>query len=183
MRVSEVDQGSERRRPARPAGASKQDQAALLHDHLCEHRRNAQILQLRDLGRDVVHNQRDLVSLLENVDAESSGVWHRDCDIHFRRVLEFRDLLFIQEPIRDFLCQAWGQRLFVQQPEDSFNLDGRGCAGSQIDIRTVVADHDLQIVSEFHGCRIEIARLPRACNIYAETAGQGQSSRAAPVGR
>lgn len=76
-----------------PVAPTTVDEAALLHDDVGQHRRQAEAFEARDVARDVTDDDGDAVALPEDIDAEVAHVAPAEGEVHLPGALEALDLL------------------------------------------------------------------------------------------
>jgi hypothetical protein len=91
--VDVIDDRRERRRLAGAGGAGHEDDSARLFRELCDHRRQAELVDAADPVRDRARDERDIAALAEDVDPEARDADDLVGDVELLVALEFRHAL------------------------------------------------------------------------------------------
>ena len=152
LRVDVVDHRRERRRFSRAGRPGAEDESALLVADLLEDRRQEQLADRQDAGRDDAQHEADRAPLLEDVASEASEVRHGVGDVDLEVVLELlllpsghdgerhRDRVFLHEP-----PHVRHRREHSVDPED------RERAHLEVEVGRLALHGDLQEIVDVHG--------------------------------
>jgi hypothetical protein len=151
--VAEVDHRGERRRLARARGADHEDEAALFHDEAREHRRQAQVRHLRDVGGDVADHQPARALLPEAVDAEIAEPRHGLREVEL--LVLGQDLLLsgVQHLVDDLLRLIPIHQRGVDGHDRALDLDADRRARRDEEVGGLLLGHQLQEFFDEHWVR------------------------------
>ena len=107
--VAVVDHGGEGSGFTGAGGAYQNDQAALAHDHVLEHRGQADLVELRDVSGNGAQHHARMILLHKYIHAETPYAFRADGEIAFLLQFEFGLLLIIHDGV--------GERLGVYRRE------------------------------------------------------------------
>ena len=161
--VDPIDHGGERRRLARAGGAGDEDETPLLLGERLDSRRQMQLLEGRDGGRDDPQRHGDGAALAKDVDAESRQAFGRVGEVEISRFLKLVVALRRERGDRaeDRVEIALGQARNVESLDAAVAPD-EGCAVElQVDVGRPEVDGTAQQ-------RVQVHRLPMsAASRYA----------------
>jgi len=168
-RVAVVEQGRQRRALARAGRADHQHQAALGHDHVGEHGRDAERLQRRDVDADEAHHHGAGAALAQGAQAEAPDADQRHRDVELSAVVELRQLIGVDHLGQQLVGRLAGQQFGRDGTADAVDLDQHRCMGRQVKVRRLLLGHQAhQLFHHAHlpphsgraaasGCRISRA--------------------------
>ena len=179
-RVDVVDHRGERRALAAAGGAGDEHQAALFLRDLLQHRRQAELVDRLDPGRDDAQHQADGAALLEDVAAEAAEPVDAVGEVDVLVLLELLDVLRAEDRLRHRLGVRAIEPLFLgRDDERAVDPHHRVAADLQVQVRRAAGHGDLQQVVDVHesqcawpctatvGVFIRLARLPVAAVVPA----------------
>ena len=148
--VAVVDHGRQRCRLARACCAGDEDEAALFHDKVQQHGRQAQFLERRHAASNVADDQRDRAALAENVDTEVANGPVQVGKIHFHLVFELAGLVLGLELVGDAPYALDIHRLGGDGRDDTVDLDVDRRAARNEQVRCLFFGHELEQSVQIH---------------------------------
>ena len=148
--VAMADHRRQRVRLARAGRAHHDDQPALGHHHVLQHRRQLQFADRRDLGLDRAQHHPAAAHLHERVDAEAPDAGGADREVHLLAFLELGGLTVVHQGARQFGGVAGRQRHAGHRYHLAVDLERRRKLGRQEQIGAIAAEHQpQQVLQEF----------------------------------
>src|SRR5690606_10232412 len=133
-------------------GPDHQDQPPPEHDEVLQDGRHGELIQVRQLARDIAHHQGDVTPLVENVDAEpaQSGLGNGEVDLEL--AIELLELL-LRHQLHCRLAHHLRRQLeLVHRHDLALDLDlDRGEAGHE-EVRSLLLDHQIEKWLYVHPC-------------------------------
>jgi hypothetical protein len=148
--VAVIEHRGDGRRLAGTGGADDQDQAALLHDQVGQHRRQLERIELGNVAEDEADDDADRAALAEDVDAEVADIRHAEGEVHLHRRLEGLDLIRRHQFEGDLFDHVRQHHLLVDRHGVALDLDVDRRAGGNENIRGLLFRHQLEQFVEDH---------------------------------
>src|SRR5687767_7424491 len=150
--VAVADHRRERGRFARAGAADEDHQAALGHRHVLQHRRQLQVVEVRDGGGDHAQHHADAAHLHEGVDAEAADAGRVDREVAFLLRLELRRLLVVHHRAAEHGGVLRGECLLRHRGHLAVDLHRRREAGGDEEVGALLRDQGAQQVVDELGC-------------------------------
>ena len=147
--VDLADDGRQRRDLPLPVVPADDDDAAMSGRPAPRPRREAQVVELRDLGDDPPHDDREPPAAMEDVGAEAGAVGHDVRDVQRPLLLEHVPLLGRLDDQLDHLGHVFvGGGGAVEEPRLAVHPDHRDRPGLEVQVRAVHLHGRLGVVVE-----------------------------------
>src|SRR5688572_5292028 len=161
--VAVADHRRERSGFPRARAAHHDDEAALGHDHVLEHRRQVQILELGYRRGDRPQHHADAPLLHEGAHAEAPDTARVDGEIALLGCLELLRLLVVHHGAGQLGGVLHVELLARHRRHLAVELDRRGKAGGDEEVRSLLGHHRLQEVVHELDCLVSFHTLLLAC--------------------
>ena len=149
--VDVVDHRRQSGRLARAGRAGDEHEAARLQGDPLDDLRQVQLLERRDLGRDLPHGHADAAALPEDVDAEAAQVGRGVGEVDLVVLAEAPDLLVGHDRRGDVLGVLGGERRLVHEEQVAVDADHRRAPGLDVQVGRVARHHLAeQFIDGFH---------------------------------
>src|SRR6185369_10850221 len=126
--------------------------AALGHDDVLQHRRQAELLEYRNVGGDRPQHHADARLLHEGIDPEAAHARRRDGEVAFLRRFELGRLLVVHDAAHELHRVLRRQPRFRYRLDPAIDLDRRWKAGGDEKVGAFLLDEELeQLVNECGG--------------------------------
>src|SRR5688572_9489431 len=173
--VAITDHRRERRGFPRARAAHHDDEAALGHDYVLEHRRKIEVLELRYRGGDRPQHHADAALLHEGAHPEAADAAGVDGEIAFLGSLELLRLLVVHHRARQLRRVLHVELLARHRRHLAVELDGGREARGDEEVRPLLGHHRLQeVVHEldclvsFHTLLLPVCAVRRALAAYLQ---------------
>ena len=153
--VAMLDHGRQRGGLARAGGADHQDQTTLLHDQILQDRRQPQRFDAGGLRPQIADDERNMPALSEDIDAEAPDLRNREREVHLPGLLEVLLLLLRHHLVGDLLDRLGIQHVRVDGHDRAEDLDGKGHAGRDEQVGSLLLGRQLEHRSQIHGCPLD----------------------------
>jgi hypothetical protein len=142
--VAVIDHRGQRGRFAGTGGADHQDQAALFHDHVLQHRRQAEGLEFRDVDRDVARHQGRRAALEEAGEPENADVGRDHPRLQFPLALQLRQLVLVEDFGEEVAHRRRIEDGRIDRHRIAEHLDGDRGADREKQVRRLFFRHQLE---------------------------------------